>query len=110
MPPTKAALRKHRRHLLMLAAGVKHERDYVLKTALDSLEPLLHSIAVDAVNSKLHIPVTHRPKLVRYANATADERKRMSRPYKKGQHGSGLLSFLGSFLGELGSTVLGLFK
>ena len=56
---TKAGLRKHsHKHLLgTLARGVKHERDYVLKTAPPSLDSLLHIIAKDIVNGKLTIRI-----------------------------------------------------
>ena len=35
----------------------------MLKTALKSLDLLLYSIAVNVVNGKLRLPVTHRTKL-----------------------------------------------
>ena len=115
MPLTKAALRKHRHHIETLARGVKHERDYVLKTAPASLDPLLHSIAVDVVNGKLRLPAAHRTKakvdgLIRFAKAPADQRKRMLRPLKNGQHGSGFLSFLAPILGAIAQLLLSLFK
>ena len=79
MTQTKSALRKHKHHIETLARGAKHERDYVLRTAPASLDPLLHSIAVDAVNGRLRIPTAHRTKtkidgLVRFARAPADQR------------------------------------
>ena len=107
MPVTRAALQKHKHHLLTLARGKPHERDYVIKTAPASLEPLLHSIAIEAVNGRLHIPVAHRTKtkidkLSRYAGSPADQRRKMLRP---SQHGSGILTAL---LGAIAGPVLGL--
>jgi hypothetical protein len=115
MPQTKSALRKHKHHLETLARGAKHEREYVLKTAPASLDSLLHSIAVDAVNGKLHLPGAHCTKakvdgLKRFAGAKADQRRRMLRPMKNGQHGSGFLSFLGPVLGAIAQPLLSLFK
>ena len=115
MPQTKAALRKHKHHIETLARGAKHERDYVLRTAPASLDPLLHSIAKDVVNGQLHLPTTHRtePKidgLVRFARATAVQRKKMLRPLKNGQHGAGFLSFLGPVLGAIAQPLLALLK
>ena len=115
MPPTKASLQKHSHHLLTLAQGAKHERDYMLKHAPASLDPLLHSIAKDVVSGMLSLPKQHRTNskidgLIKFANAPAGQRKRMLRPSKNGQHGTGLLSFLGPLLGEVGSTLLGMFK
>ena len=112
MPQTRALLQKHKHHIETLARGAKHERDYVLRTAPASLDPLLHSIAVDAVNGRLRIPTAHRSKtkidgLVRFARAPADQRKKMLRPLKNGQHGTGFLSFLAPVLGSLAQTVLG---
>ena len=96
---------------MTLANGAKHERDYVLKTAPASLDPLLHSIAVDVVNGKLRLPAAHRTKhkvdgIIRFAGANAAQRKRMLRP---SQHGGGFLSFLGPVLGTIGQSVLDLF-
>ena len=107
MPQTRAALRKHKHHIETLARGKPHERDYVIKTAPASLEPLLHNIAVKAVNGRLHIPVAHRTKtkidkLVLYANAPADQRRKMLHP---NQHGSGILTAL---LGAIAGPILGL--
>lgn len=115
MPQTKAALQKHKHHIETLARGAKHERDYVLKTAPASLDPLLHSIAVDVVNGKLRLPAAHRTKpkidgLVRFAGASPDQQKRMLRPLKNGQHGSGFLSFLGPVLGAIAQPLLSLLK
>ena len=113
MPQTKAALQKHKHHIETLARGAKHERDYVLRTAPASLDPLLHSIAGDAVNGRLRIPAAHRTKtkidgLVRYARAPADQRRKMLRPLKNGQHGAGFLSFLAPLLGAIAQPILGL--
>ena len=112
MPITRAALRKHKHHIETLARGAKHERDYVLKTAPPSLDPLLHSIAIKAVNGQLPIPTEHQTKtkidgLVCYARAPAAQRRKMLRPLKNGQHGAGFLSFLAPVLGSLAQTVLG---
>ena len=113
MPITKALLQKHKHHIETLARGAKHERDYVLKTAPPSLDPLLHSIAIKAVNGQLSIPTEHRTKtkidgLVRYAKTpSAAQRRKMLRPLKNGQHGTGFLSFLAPVLGSLAQTVLG---
>ena len=115
MLQTKAALQKHAHHLLTLSQGSKAEREHVLKTAPASLDPLLHSIAVDVVNGKLRLPAAHRTKtkidgLIRYANeASADKRKRMLRPLKNGQRGSGFLSVLGNVLGAVASPLLSIF-
>ena len=104
MPQTrKAALQKHKQHIETLADGAKHERDYVLKTAPASLDPLLHNIAVDAVNGVVPIPQKHRTEskiddLVKFANADAAQRKRILRPLKNGQHGSGFITSLGPCL------------
>ena len=87
---TKAGLRKHKHHLETLAKGVKHERDYVLKTAPPSLDPLLHSIAKDIVNGKLTIPKAHRTKpkvdaILKYAStSTTANRRKMLRGDQKG--------------------------
>ena len=115
MPPTKAALKKHRHHIETLARGARHEVDYVLKTAPASLDPLLHSIAQDVVSGRLHLPKTHRTKpkvdgIVRFARATADQRKKMLRPLKNGQHGAGFLSFLAPVLGAIAQPLLALLK
>ena len=111
--PTKAALNKHRHHLETLARGSKHERDYVLKTAPASLDSLLHSIAVDTVNGRLNLPAAHRTKtkvdgIIRFAKAPVDKRKRMLRPLKNGQHGSGFLSFLAPVLSAIAQPLLSL--
>ena len=114
MPVTRAALRKHKHHIETLARGKPYERAFVLKTAPASLDPLLHSIAVDAVNGRLHIPVAHRTKtkidaLVRYANAPADRRRKMLRPQKNGQHGAGLFTSIPApVLGAIAQPILGL--
>ena len=113
--PTKAALNKHCHHIETLARGSKHERDYVLKTAPASLDSLLHSIAVDTVNGRLNLPTAHRSKqkvegLIRFANAPVTERKKMLRPLKNGQHGSGFLSFLAPVLGAIAQPLLSLIK
>ena len=115
MPQTKAALLRHKHHLETLARGAKHERDYVLKTAPGSLDPLLHSIAMDVVNGRLTLPVAHRSKqkvdgLVRFARADPDRRKKMLRPLKNGQHGAGFLSFLAPLLGAIAQPLLSLLK
>ena len=115
MPYTKAALLKHKHHIETPARGAKHERDYVLETAPASLDPLLHSIAVDVVNGKLRLPAAHRTKrkidgLVRFAKAPAVQRRKMLRPLKNGQHGAGFLSFLGPVLGAIAQPILSLFK
>ena len=107
MPITKALLRKHKHHIETLARGKPHERAYVIKTAPASLEPLLHNIAVEAVKGRVHIPVVHRTKskidkLVRYANAPADQRRKMLHP---NQSVSGILTAL---LGAIAGPVLGL--
>ena len=99
MPQTRAALLKHQHHLMTLANGAKHERDYVLKTAPASFNTLLHSIAMDVVNGKLSIPPTHRTKpkidgIVRFAGANVDQRKRMLRG--RNQHGAGWIGALGA--------------
>ena len=106
-PPAQNQVRKHKHHLQTLATGAKHEREYVLKTAPASLDPLLHKIAVEAVNGNLRIPTKHRTKtkidgLTRYARwESAADRKRMVRPQKNGQTGKGFLSFLpGLFWGN----------
>ena len=113
MPQTKAALRKHKHHLETLARGAKHERDYVLKTAPASLDPLLQSIAQDVVSGRLKLPAAHRTKpkvdgLVRFAGASADQRRKMLRPLKNGQHGAGFLSFLAPLLGAIAQPLLSL--
>ena len=113
--PTKAALSKHCHHLETLARGSKHERDYVLKTAPASLDSLLHSIAVDTVNGRLNLPTAHRSTqkvegLIRFAKAPVDKRKKMLRPLKNGQHGSGFLSFLAPVLGAIAQPLLSLIK
>ena len=87
----------------------------MLKTAPASLDPLLHGIAVDAVNGRLRIPTAHRTKpkidgLVRFAGAPAQTRKRMLRPLANGQHGSGFLSFLPAVLGAIAQPLLSLLK
>ena len=115
MPQTNSALRKHKHHLETLARGAKHERDYVLWTAGTSLDPLLHSIAVDTVNGRLRIPTAHRTKtkidgLGRFARAPADQRRKMLRPLKNGQHGAGFLSFLAPVLGAIAQPLLSLLK
>ena len=115
MPQTKSALQKHKHHLETLARGAKHERDYVLKTAPATLDPLLHSIAVDVVNGKLRLPAAHRTKpkvdgLVRFAGATVDQRRKMLRPLKNGQHGADFMSFLGPVLGAIVQPLLSLLK
>ena len=115
MPQSKSALQKHRHHIETLARGAKHERDYVLKTAGASLDPLLQSIAVDAVNGRLRIPTVHRTKskiddLVKFANADAAQRKRMLRPLKNGQRGAGFITSLGPVLGAVGQSSMSLFK
>ena len=113
MPQTRSSLRKHKHHLETLARGAKHEREYVLKTAPAGLDPLLHSIAVDAVNGRLRIPTAHRTKakidgLVLFARAPAGQRRNMLRPLKNGQHGAGFLSFLAPVLGAIAQPLLGL--
>ena len=92
MSPTKTSFRKHKHHLETLARGVKHEQNYVLKTAPASLDPLLHSIAQDVVNGKLTLPKAHRTKpkveaILKFASvsSTADQRKML----REGQKGSG---------------------
>ena len=107
MPQTKALFLKHKHHIITLAQGKPHERAYVIKTAPASLEPLLHKIAVNAVEGRVHIPVAHRTKakidkLVRYASSPAEQRRKMLRP---NQHGSGILTAL---LGAIAGPVLGL--
>ena len=92
---------------MTLADGAKHEREYVLKTAPASLDPLLQSIAVDVVNGKLRLPAAHRTKrkvdgIIRLAGANVDQRKRMLR----GQHGSGLFSLIIPALGAIGKAIL----
>ena len=111
--PSKDVLKKHRHHLETFYRGAKHERDYVLKTAPASLDNVCHAIAVDAVRGKIPVPAAHRTKnkidgLVRYANASADKRKKMLRPLKNGQHGSGFLSFLAPVIGALAQPLLSL--
>ena len=115
MPQSKASLLKHKHHLETLARGAKHERDYVLKTAPASLDTLLHSIAVDTVKGKYKLPKEHRtqPKingLIRFAESSPDKRKKMLRPLKNGQHGSGFLSFLAPVLGAIAQPILSLLK
>ena len=85
----------------------------MLKTAPASLDPLLHSIAVDVVNGKLRLPAAHRTKpkvdgLFRFARGSADQRRKMLRPLKNGQHGAGFLSFLGPVLGAIAQPLMGL--
>lgn len=90
MSPTKLALRKHKHHLETLARGVKHERDYVLKTAPDSLDSLLHSIAQDVVNGRLTIPKVHRTKpkvdaILKFASTSSNgDRRKMLTGDQKG--------------------------
>ena len=90
MSPAKSTLRKHKHHLETLARGVKHEREYVLKTAPASLDSLLHSIAQDIVNGKLTIPKNHRTKpkidaILKFATTpSANDRKKMLRGNQKG--------------------------
>ena len=113
MPPSKSALSKHKHHLETLARGAKHERDYVLRTAPASLDPLLHSIAQDVVSGRLNLPAAHRTKpkvdgLVRFAGATAADRKRMLRPRKNGQRGAGFIETLAPILGAIAGPLLAL--
>ena len=87
----------------------------MLKTAPASLDPLLHSIAQDVVNGRLRIPAAHRTKtkidgLVRFARAKADQRRKMLRPLKNGQHGAGFLSFLAPVLSAIAGPLLSLLK
>ena len=113
MPQSKSTLRKHKHHLLTLARGAKHERDFVLRTAPASLDPLLHSIAQDVVSGRLNLPAAHRSKpkingLVRFAGASAADRKRMIRPRKNGQKGAGFIETLAPLLGAIAQPLLAL--
>ena len=86
--------------------GTKSERDYVLKTAPESLNSILHVIAMKLVNGKLHLPKVQQTKpkidgVIRFDNATVDKRKSMLRPRRNGQHGAGFMSFFAPVLARV---------
>ena len=87
----------------------------MLKTAPSTLDPLLHSNAVDVVTGKLHLPTSHHTKpkidvLLCFAGAKVDQCRKKYRLTKNGQRGGRFLSFLGPVLEAIAQLLLSLLK